>query len=148
MNRLKTINAVIQFDLIKIRHGVSEKLPMFYYKLREEVRYNPNHDEKGRFASGSSGKGSKSSSKKGLTRRVKSSKISHKERVRLSHQIATDHPEWKTPGIIHGYENRNHFYTLSVNDFGEYTFYKKIPIKGNEEKIKSIRIALGEWGKQ
>lgn len=113
----------------------------------DEQRYNPYRDEKGRFTSGGGGKSSYKSSKKGLTRRAKSGTISHKERVRLSHQIATDHPEWKTPGITHGYENRNHFYTLSANDFGEYTFYTKMPIKGNEERIKSIRIALGEWGK-
>lgn len=116
-----------------------------------ELRYNHNHDERGRFASGggggsSSGAGGKAkksvdkSVKNGtIEKRPKSLNIGYKEQKRLNHQIATDFPNLKPDGRIHNYENRNHFYRFTVNDFGNYSFRYKIKIVGNEDYIDSIR---------
>lgn len=82
---------------------------------------NPYHDAKGRFASGGG------------------AKVGKKEYARLCHQIATDFPRLEAGTKRYNYENRNHFYQFSVNDFGDYTFYAKTKIVGNEEKIKQKR---------
>jgi hypothetical protein len=109
-----------------------------------ELRYNHNHDDRGRFASGGGGgKSSKKvdkSQKSGtIEKRPKSMRIGKKEYTRLCHQIATDFPNLKPDGRIHDYENRNHFYRFTVNDFGNYSFHYKIKIVGNEDYIDSIR---------
>ena len=111
-----------------------------------ELRYNHNHDSKGRFASGSGGgvgaakKSIDKSSESGkIEKRPKSMKIGKKERERLSHQIATDFPNLKPDGKIHNYENRNHFYRFSVNSLGDYSYHLKIKITGNEDYINIIR---------
>lgn len=66
-------------------------------------------------------------------------KIGKKERERLNHQIATDFPDLKPSSKLYDYENRNHFYQFSVNDFGSYSFHYKIRIEGNQDVIRKIR---------
>lgn len=51
---LRTINAILEMDMIKIGSGIHEPLPKLFY----ELRYNENHDEKGRFTFGKSGSAS------------------------------------------------------------------------------------------
>ena len=98
----------------------------------------------------SGGRGSKGSGKSAkkvdkavksgtIEKKPKSLNIGYKERKRLNHQIATDFPNLKPDGRIHNYENRNHFYRFTVNDFGNYNFRYKIKIVGNEDYIDSIR---------
>ena len=94
-------------------------------------------------SSGAGGKAAKKvdkSEKSGkIEKRPKSLKIGKKERERLSHQIATDFPNLKADGKMYNYENRNHFYRFTVNDFGNYSFHEKIKIVGNEDYINNIR---------
>ena len=110
----------------------------------EELRFNPNHDpENGQFTSNpftsgkfsssairfSGGGGSKSS--KSLTNGGKSGTIrmSKKEYVRVSHEIATNLPKLKADGKQHVFDNRNYRYKFEVVEFGEYIFYSKKKIK-------------------
>ena len=86
-----------------------------------ELRYNKNHDAKGRFASGAGGV-----------------RIGKKEQARLNHQIATDFPNLKPGPKQYDYMNRNHYYRFSVNDFGSYTIHGKMRIDGNEERIRKF----------
>lgn len=74
-----------------------------------------------------------------IEKRPKSLKIGIKERERLNHQIATDFPDLKPSSKLYDYENRNHFYQFSVNDFGSYSFHYKIRIEGNQDVIRKIR---------
>lgn len=106
-----------------------------------EPRANDRHDPKtGQFAPKNSGGGVDKSGGSGIIKkRPKSLKIGKKERTRLSHQIATDFPDLKAGSKIYDYENRNHFYQFSVNDFGSYSFHYKIKIEGNQEAISKIR---------
>lgn len=39
--RIKTMNAILQFDLIQIGSGIIDPLPELFYKLFYEVRYSP-----------------------------------------------------------------------------------------------------------
>lgn len=112
-----------------------------------ELRHNPNHDDKGRFASGGSGGSSSTNSSKSvdksavddkIEKRPKSLRIGVKEKTRLEHQIATEYPELET-GMNMKYSNRNHFYEFTVNDLGSYHFTYKIKIDGNEDVIRKIR---------
>lgn len=144
MNRLKTINAVIQFDLIKIRHGISEKLPMFYYKLREEVRYNPNHDEKGRFATGDgiSGKSDTSSDNDKISAKSvdKPKHLGYTERKEaaqnmspfevevVSSYLHTNFPDFEINGERHYKSVGDHKYVFKVRGHGSYEFLEKEPI--------------------
>lgn len=70
---LRTINAILEMDMIKIGSGIHEPLPKLFY----ELRYNENHDEKGRFtfgkSGGSSGKSVDKSEKNGI---IKPSEVS------------------------------------------------------------------------
>lgn len=62
--RIKTMNAILQFDLIQIRSGVIEPLPELFYKLFYEVRYSPDQPrgDDGRWImAGGSGSGGSSS---------------------------------------------------------------------------------------
>ncbi len=93
-----------------------------------ELRFNPNHGKDGKFTSGS-----------GLTSGGKSVKMSYKERKRVSSQIAADFPNLKADGEVRSYENRNHFYQFTVNEFGSYNFLVRMKIVGNEDKINNIR---------
>ena len=127
----------------------NESDPHLVYKEcfpRPELRYDENQprDDHGRFTSGG-GSGLTSDGRRGRIK-TEAPKMSKSEVTRVSHQIATDHPNLKADGAIHCYENRNDFYTFSVREFGSYSFHSKIPIVGNEEKIKAIRTSLGEWG--
>ncbi len=72
----------------------------------------------------------------------KSQNMGKKEYVRLSHQIATDFPTLPAGDKPYPYDNRDHFYIFSVNGFGSYNFYYKIPIDGNEDYIREIRKGL------
>lgn len=74
-----------------------------------------------------------------IEKRPRSMKMGKKERERLNHQIATDFPDLKPSSKLYDYENRNHFYQFSVNDFGSYSFHYKIRIEGNQDVIKKIR---------
>lgn len=88
---------------------------------------------------GKSGKKVDKSGKSGkIEKRPKSMKIGIKESERLTHQIATDFPNLK-PGQKMNYENRNHFYQLTVNGFASYHFTYKIKLEGNQDVIEKIR---------
>lgn len=112
-----------------------------------ELRYNHNHDEKGRFAPGrgrggvvkSAKRVDKSDKSDTIEKRPKSLKIGIKEKERLSHQIFTDFPNFKQDGQIYSYENRNHFYQFTVIGKGKYHFTYKIKLEGNQEIINKIR---------
>ena len=108
-----------------------------------ELRYNHNHDDRGRFASGGGGgKSSKKvdkSQKSGtIEKRPKPMRIGKKEYTRLCHQIATDFPNLK-PGQSMNYENRNHFYQFTTIETGKYHFTYKIALEGNQDVIDKIR---------
>ena len=114
----------------------------------EERAYNPNQprDGHGRWTGGGSGGGGgkpakrvdKSEKSGKIEKRPKSLKIGIKESERLSHQIATDFPNLK-PDQKMNYENRNHFYQFTVNDFASYHFTYKIKLEGNQDVIRKIR---------
>lgn len=110
----------------------------------EELRYNPYHDPtNGRFTSGQLAGGKFSSSairfsnggaskgSKGLTNNGKSGTIrmSKKEYVRVSHEIATNFPNLKPSNEVRFFDNRNHRYLFEVKGFGEYVFLSKKKIK-------------------
>ena len=77
---------------------------------------------------------------------LRPAKLSYKERVRLSHEIATDFP-LKKPGDRFGYENRNHFYIVRVREFGSYSFEARIALtKENKPYIDLLRKGLSENG--
>lgn len=71
-------------------------------------------------------------------------KISKNEKARLNHQILTDFPNLQADGTFHCYENRNHFYVFKVEDVGEYSFWVRMKIDGNEELISNITESLKE----
>lgn len=92
----------------------------------EELRFNPNHDPKnGKFTSGGG------NSSKGLTGGGNGGKMkmSKKEYLRVSHEIATNFPTLKADGIVRTFDNRNHRYQFEVVEFGKYAFYSKKKIK-------------------
>jgi hypothetical protein len=93
--------------------------------IEERSSGNPNHDNKGRFTFGSV-------------------KMSKKEYVRVSHQIATDFPSLEADGKMHPYENRNSFYVFAVVEFGKYNFLKKLPLENNQDLISDIRDFIRE----
>lgn len=64
--------------------------------------------------------------------------MSKSERARVSHQFATDFPNAER-GKAYPYENRNHFYLVGVNGFGDYSFKFKAKIDGNEDIINNLR---------
>ena len=90
-----------------------------------EERGNPYHAKDGKFTFG----------------KVRMSK---REYIRVSHQIATDFPNLSADDGLIPYENRNHFYIFSVVEFGTYNYHVKMAIKGNEELISDIRNYLKE----
>lgn len=93
----------------------------------EELRFNPNHDPtNGKFTSSSGGTSAKSLTSGGKSSTIKMSK---KEYVRVSHEIATNFPKLKVDGKLHTFDNRNHRYQFKVIEFGEYAFYSKEKIK-------------------
>lgn len=106
-----------------------------------ESRGNPYHDPtNGRFTSGSGGAGKKmSNSSASLS--LKPPRIGIKERRRLSSQILSDFPNLPPSDRKYAYENRNHFYLFSVNDYGgNYTFWmKKKLTPENQAKFDAYR---------
>lgn len=90
-----------------------------------EERANPYHAKDGKFTFG----------------KVRMSKS---ERTRVSHQFATDFPNAER-GKAYPYENRNHFYLVGVNGFGDYSFDLKVLIKGHEEAINTIKRRVEQW---
>ena len=75
---------------------------------------------------------------------LKSPKIGIKEHTRLSHEIATDFP-LKKPGDRFGYENRDHFYIVTVREFGSYSFEAKIALnETNRAVINILKRGLSE----
>ncbi len=124
-NRIYTPNTNQYQDLGVMPTGSSEEASESLLTDAEEraiieERGNPNHDKKGRFTFGKV-------------------RMSYKEVKRVSSQIATDFPTLKADGKIHNYENRNHFYRFTVNEFGSYNFLLKIKIVGNEDMINYYR---------
>ena len=102
-----------------------------------EPRENPYHDDKGRFTS-AGGAGGKMSN---VSLPLKPAKIGVKERARLSSQIHSDFPNLTPSDRKYAYENRNHFYLFSVNDYGgNYTFWmKKKLTPENQAKFNAYR---------
>lgn len=94
-----------------------------------EVRYNPYHDPKtGKFTSAPGGVDKTSTS--GIIKTKSSSmKIGKREYIRLCHEIATDFPTLRADGRKYIYENRNHIYSFSVIEFGNYEFHSKEKLK-------------------
>ena len=110
-----------------------------------EPRGNPYHDDKGRFTS-AGGAGGKMSN---ISLPLKPPKLSHKERTRLEHEIHSDFPMLPPGDKKYPYENRNHFYIFSVNDYGgDYSFWFKYPLnsetQGTVNEIKR-RLYNGEF---
>lgn len=83
-------------------------------------------DERGRFTGsvprGGSGGGTSA-------RRSKPPKMSHKERSRVSHGIATDFPKLKADGLRRTYEYGNYQYEFYVIEFGRYSFVSKFKLE-------------------
>ena len=104
-----------------------------------EERYNDGShytkDEHGRFTGstggGSSGgsSGSEGSSGNQKPKKSKPPKISQKEKSRVSHGIATDHPKLEADGMKRKYEFGNYSYDFYVQEFGSYRFVGKYKIK-------------------
>lgn len=91
-----------------------------------DFRGNPNHDDKGRFTFG------------------KNVRMSQSEAKRVSSQFATDFPNAEN-GKTYPYENRNHFYLVTVNGFGSYHFGFKLKLCArNQRKINLMRSAYDE----
>ena len=69
--------------------------------------------------------------------------LSGSEHARLTHQFLTDHPDAKIGDVV-PYENRNHFYVFSVNDYGgNYTFWIKYPLNADtQEAVNDIKRRL------
>lgn len=75
---------------------------------------------------------------------LKPPNIGTKERIRLSHEIATEFP-LKKPGDKFGYENRNHFYIVRVHEFGIYSFEAKVALtEKNKPYIYILRKELSK----
>lgn len=145
MNRaLRTINAILEMGMIKIGRGIHEPLPKLFY----ELRYNENHDEKGRFTFGKGGGNSKSAvgssekSDKKTTETVdKTPKLGYTERVEaaknmtpfevetVSHGIMTDFPNLEPDGYRNHYEYGDNHYIFKVRYKGSYIFLEKWEIK-------------------
>lgn len=70
--------------------------------------------------------------------------MSKSERARVSHQFATDFPNAEIEKA-YPYENRNHFYLVGVNGFGNYSFNLRVLIKGHEEAINTIKRSVEQW---
>ena len=102
-----------------------------------ESRDNPYHDDKCRFTS-AGGVGGKMNS---VSLPLKPPKIGAKERARLCSQIHSDFPNLPPSDRKYAYENRNHFYLFSVNDYGgNYTFWmKKKLTPENQAKFNAYR---------
>lgn len=123
----KNINTVKSF---KNLNAAESALDAYLYtkesKRAEKLRFNPNHDLKnGKFTSGGG------NSSKGLTGGGNGGKMkmSKKEYLRVSHEIATNFPTLKADGIVRTFDNRNHRYQFEVVEFGKYAFYSKKKIK-------------------
>lgn len=131
MNRiLRTINAILEMDMIKIGSGIHEPLPKLFY----ELRYNENHDEKGRFTfgkgGGSSGKSVDKAPKLGYTERVEAAKnMTPFEVETVSHGIMTDFPNLEPDGYRNHYEYGDNHYIFKVRYKGSYIFLEKWEIK-------------------
>lgn len=71
-------------------------------------------------------------------------KMSKAERKRVSSQFATDFPSAEK-GKTYSYENRNHFYLVTVKDFGSYHFEYKLKLCArNQNKINLLRSIYDE----
>lgn len=128
---LRTINAILEMDMIKIGSGIHEPLPKLFY----ELRYNENHDEKGRFtfgksSSASSGKSVDKTPKLGYTERVEAAKnMTPFEVETVSHGIMTDFPNLEPDGYRNHYEYGDNHYIFKVRYKGSYIFLEKWEIK-------------------
>lgn len=128
---LRTINAILEMDMIKIGSGIHEPLPKLFY----ELRYNENHDEKGRFTFGKSGSASSGKSvdktpKLGYTERVEAAKnMTPFEVETVSHGIMTDFPNLEPDGYRNHYEYGDNHYIFKVRYKGSYIFLEKWEIK-------------------
>ena len=112
-----------------------------------ELRYNPYHDDRGRFTSGGSGGGYGKKAKKAIDKsakndtiekRPKSQRMGKKETEIVSSAILTDHPNYDN-SKIYDYEHGNHFYQFFVKSKGNYKFTYKLKLEGNQDIINKIR---------
>lgn len=83
----------------------------------QEERYNPNHDEKGRFTSGNGG-----------------AKMSAREKHFVSSAIHTNHPEYKA-GSSQVFEYGDYFYKFKVIEPGKYDFDIKLKLCSHNRKL-------------
>lgn len=67
------------------------------------------------------------------------SKMSGKERSRVTHEIDTYYDRMDTSKPILCKSVRNHFYVFENHGFSNYNFLLKIPLDGNEDYIKQLR---------
>lgn len=137
----KKINAIKSFkNLDAAESALDAYLDVKASKRAGELRFNPNHDPTNgqfisnpftsgnfsssaiRFSGGGASKSSKSLTSDGKSGTIRMSK---KEYVRVSHEIATNFPNLKADNKKRRFYNRNHCYTFTVNDFGDYTFLNK-----------------------
>lgn len=105
-----------------------------------EKRFNPYHDDKGRFTTGGNG-GGKSSSK-GLTKQSATAKIklygnarmSKKEKAHVSSEIITNFPNYRS-GSVQSHRVGEYVYRFRVNGPGDYHFYNRIKNSPRNQKI-------------
>lgn len=132
---LRTINAILEMDMIKIGSGIHEPLPKLFY----ELRYNENHDEKGRFTFGkggsaSSGKGVDKAPKLGYTERVEAAKNMTPFEVEVvSSYLHTNFPELEINGERHYKSVGDCKYVFKVRGHGSYEFLEKEPIDRSDD---------------
>ncbi|MBQ3391096.1 MAG: hypothetical protein IJG56_01665 [Clostridia bacterium] len=66
-----------------------------------------------------------------------SGRMSSKEKARVSSEILTWHPEYKA-GETRSHFYKDHYYQFEVKGPGEYRFFLKEKIKGNQTKINKL----------
>lgn len=129
---LRTINAILEMDMIKIGRGIYEPLPKLFY----ELRYNENHDEKGRFtfgkSGGSSGKSVDISEKDGIIgtglkismqffgKKRAGIRLSKSEYGKVMHEINTEYyKKYEDKDIfVHRTVYKNTYYNYKVRNYG------------------------------
>ena len=129
---LRTINAILEMDMMKIGRGIHEPLPKLFY----ELRYNENHDEKGRFtfgkSGGSSGKGVDISENDGIIgtgfkismqffgKKRAGIRFSKSEYGKVTHEINTEYyKKYEDKDIfVHRTVYKNTYYNYKVRNYG------------------------------
>ena len=96
-----------------------------------ELRYNHNHDSKGRFASGSGGGRAAKSRKNSLTKKSASVRMGKKERALVVSEINTNYHSRYEGKKIGTYYSGTHSkkYRFEINGFDDYRFISARKIK-------------------